>query len=161
MDRPGWPELPHDAARDLPRRGRAWTENTTGIVVVTCRAASTKVEDGAKDDIHIHADQPGREFRQLVDLLRPSPLDDNVSALDVAKGTQSLPAVLRKLPPKQSKRTPPGAPAAAGFCARTRISCPTLITVDGLVPGHFAIEPLAVGTIPDSGTVMHQFALLP
>src|SRR5262249_1787865 len=44
-----------------------------------------------EDDVDIHADQFGREFRQLVDPFRPAELNDNVLALDVAVIAQSRP----------------------------------------------------------------------
>ena len=43
--------------------GSAWTANTIEIVVVTCRTASTKVEEGAKMTLTFHADEFTREFR--------------------------------------------------------------------------------------------------
>src|SRR5262249_10648946 len=44
-----------------------------------------------EDDVDIHADQFGREFRQLLDAFRPAELNDNVLALDVAVIAQSRP----------------------------------------------------------------------
>jgi hypothetical protein len=73
------------AACPMPT-GSAWFENTIGIVLVACRAGSTKVEEFAKN---IHADQFGGEFRQLVDPCRPSALNGDVLALDVAQGAQA------------------------------------------------------------------------
>ena len=55
-----------------------------GIVLVACRAASTKVELGAID---LYADEIGREITQLVFAVRPAELDGDVLALDVAEVT--------------------------------------------------------------------------
>jgi hypothetical protein len=44
-----------------------------------------------EDDVDIHADQFGREFRQLFDPFRPAELNDDVLALDVAVIAQSRP----------------------------------------------------------------------
>ena len=44
-----------------------------------------------EDDVDIHADQLGREFRQLIDPFRPPELNDNALALDVAEIAQARP----------------------------------------------------------------------
>ena len=44
-----------------------------------------------EDDVDIHADQLGRQLRQLLDRFRPPELDDNVLAFDIAEFAQAGP----------------------------------------------------------------------
>ena len=52
-------------------------------------------------DVNIHADQVGRQLRQLVNRFRPSELNDNILAFDMAELAQADP---RRLDPASSRR---------------------------------------------------------
>src|SRR5215475_8070223 len=47
-----------------------------------------------ENHVHMHAHKPGRQRGQLIDVLRPTPFDDDVRALDVAEVTQARPQPL-------------------------------------------------------------------
>jgi hypothetical protein len=47
-----------------------------------------------EDHVHMHADELGYQRRQLIDVLRPLPFNDDVGAFDVAEVTQARPQPL-------------------------------------------------------------------
>ena len=107
--------------------GSAWVANTMGIVLVACRAASTSVEDSREDDVDIHADQLGRQLRQLVDRFRPPELNDNVLALDIAEFAQARPQCLDPVSASRggtNRRNPIAASPAAARAPRAAMLPP-------------------------------------
>ena len=54
---------------------------------------------GCKNDVDMHADKLGGEFRQLIHAIGPSELNHNVLALDVAEVAQALPQCLHAARP--------------------------------------------------------------
>ena len=71
-------------------------------------------------DVDIHADQLGRQLRQLVDRFRPPELNDNVLAFDVAEFTQARPQRLDPVAEAEAGPKPrnPIRGTFAGCCAR-------------------------------------------
>ena len=57
--------------------------------------------------LHIHADQLGGEFWQLINPFRPSKLDDDVLALDIAEVVQARPHCLGTGMPERGRDPTP------------------------------------------------------
>ena len=66
---------------------------TMGIVLVACLAASVLGVPVVHDDVGLHADQLGRQLRESIIPVsfRPSVLDGDVLALNMAEFTELLP----------------------------------------------------------------------
>ena len=95
----------HRRARDVPARPRE-----SGDVSQAHRVGMDREHDGncrgrlpsrlderrrwGEDHVHMHADKLGHQRGQLIDVLRPSPFDDDAGALDVAEVTQARPQPL-------------------------------------------------------------------
>ena len=78
--------------------GSPTTAMTMGIVVVACLAASDRRIRPRHDDVDLEPDQLGRESGEpLVLSLRPSVLDHDVLALDVAELAQPSPERLDEM----------------------------------------------------------------
>jgi hypothetical protein len=95
----------HRRARDVPARPRE-----SGDVSQAHRVGMDREHDGncrgrlpsrlderrrwGEDHVHMHADELGYQRRQLIDVLRPLPFNDDVGAFDVAEVTQARPQPL-------------------------------------------------------------------
>jgi hypothetical protein len=75
-----------------------------------------------EDDINIHAHQLSREFRKLFDRVRPTELDDDVLALDIAKVAQARPQSLDPVR-LSSGWSEPQESNARDFCWLLRARC--------------------------------------
>src|SRR5262249_3177874 len=83
----------------LPGRGRlatcpvptgsAWLENTMGNGFGRLSRGLDHRRRRREDDVDIHARQFRREFRQLLNFVRPAKFNDDILALDIAEITQA------------------------------------------------------------------------